>query len=630
MAERITLLHTRAPGDIVAMTALVRDLALTYPNQYVVRVNTPNARDVWKYNPHIEQGEPLGPTLKLDYGPYIRVSGTKPIHFLTGFHGSFQKLTGRKVPLHRPHPDLHLGEDMPRQVDGRYWVTLSGGKTDFTNKHWVTSRHQEVVDTMTGLGFRVVQVGGKGSNPGHVHPPLKRVIDLLGKTSLRQLFHLIRHADGVICPITMPMHVAAALGRPCVVIAGGREEWWWEGYHRDNPGLGPAAGLLPVNHRYLHTQGLLPCCASKGCWTSKVVRAKPDERNVCHDAVKAENGQFVPRCLDMISVDRVLANVLSYYADGTLTPIEGVPVTNISGDTEVVTPDGDRITLTVRRLQAARPAPPTPPTPVEAPVVVQTAPVVSGVSPISTPPLARPFFTLFVLTYGEFPDMHRRCLSAIGRTTTPAEVDLRVYANQLGPASEQVVMREVEGRATKVYRSTENRHKYMVMREMFRDQAHPITSPWVIWFDDDSMCDINPNWLKGLKSLIQTSVARDPAVGMVGAKFFWSLDGTQANWLRAASWFRNRPLRDRLGHPSPNGNKVHFVTGGCWALRTDVIAAADIPDARLQHNGGDVAIGEQIYQAGFSMVNWNSDKRQVITSAAPRRGTNQGKIHWVF
>lgn len=318
MSELITLRHTLAPGDILVMTALVRDLALAYPGRYRVRVSTPH-KDVWKHNPYVEKGTEEGKQIRLDYGRYIREANRRPIHFLTGFHQSFEHLTGVKVPLTEPYPDLHMADKLPRQVEGRYWVVLSGGKTDFTTKHWAYGRHQQVADALRGFGLKVVQAGAAEKSQNHRHPKLTGVVDLLGKTDLRQLFHLIQHSEGVVCTITLAMHAAAALGKPCVVTAGGREHWWWEGYHRDNPGLAPVGHRLKVNHRFLHTMGMLPCCFSAPCWLNKSEKTSKD-KSVCKDSSVTASGQHLPKCQDMITTEKVIEACLSYYLDGTLEP----------------------------------------------------------------------------------------------------------------------------------------------------------------------------------------------------------------------------------------------------------------------------------------------------------------------
>ena len=118
---------------------------------------------------------------------------------------------------------------------------------------------------------------------GHHHPPLRNVLDLRGQTDLRQLVRLVYHAQGVLCPVTLLMHLAAAVetppgmpkNRPCVVIAGGREPAQWEAY---------------PHHQYIHTNGALMCCDHGGCWKSRVVPLgdgdeKDEPRNLCVNVV---------------------------------------------------------------------------------------------------------------------------------------------------------------------------------------------------------------------------------------------------------------------------------------------------------------------------------------------------------
>jgi Glycosyltransferase family 9 (heptosyltransferase) len=59
---------------------------------------------------------------------------------------------------------------------------------------------------------------------------LQNVINLCGTTDLRQLVRLVYHAQDVLSPVTLLMHLAPAVetrpgmprNRPCVVVAGGR------------------------------------------------------------------------------------------------------------------------------------------------------------------------------------------------------------------------------------------------------------------------------------------------------------------------------------------------------------------------------------------------------------------------
>ena len=177
---------------------------------------------------------------------------------------------------------------------------------------------------------------------GHHHPALRGVLDLRGRTDLRQLVRLVHHAQGMLCPVTLLMHLAAAVevgpgmprNRPCVVVAGGREPAQWEAY---------------PHHQYLHTNGALRCCDNGGCWKSRVVPVgdgdgKDAPENLCvdvvhqwdpalsfirraHEPVPAhaaadapwrETTDFLPRCMDLISEEDVIRRIELYFDGGAV------------------------------------------------------------------------------------------------------------------------------------------------------------------------------------------------------------------------------------------------------------------------------------------------------------------------
>lgn len=331
MKERILLDHRWALGDTVILTALVRDIHAAYPGRFETDVLT-NWTPVWWHNPYVtrfrrDDGGPPANVVKVAYDNGIAEAGRGlAVHMLAWYHEDFRRKTGLSVPVTRAGGDLHLTAEERRPfLGGRYWVVLSGGKLDITAKWWPADRYQKVVDALASFGVRCVQVGAAHS--AHVHPPLRNVLDMTGKTdSARDLFGLILHADGVLCGVTGAMHIAAALDRPCVVVAGAREEPWWEAY---SPAYGAFGGQSPrVPHRFLHTFGLLDCSRGPACWKKRTVPIEPDDtrlperaRKLCADPVRPLGSQPVPRCLDMISPDQVVEAVLSYYADGTLPPL---------------------------------------------------------------------------------------------------------------------------------------------------------------------------------------------------------------------------------------------------------------------------------------------------------------------
>jgi len=267
--RKLILRNFQSPGDIVMLTAAVRDLHACYPGRFVTDVGT-SCPDLWLFNPHLtplSEDEPGVEVLDCHY-PLIDRINDLPYHFLHGFIEYLNDVLGLQVRPTEYRGDVHLSgaeRDWFRRVEDangrppRFWLFASGGKLDYTIKWWSAARYPEVVDHFGGrLDF--VQVG----ESHHQHPSVRGVIDLRGETTLRQLVRLMHHAEGAISAVSLLMHLAAAVetrpgmprNRPCVVVAGGREPPHFTAY---------------PHHQYLHTVGALACCDHGGCWKSRTL-----------------------------------------------------------------------------------------------------------------------------------------------------------------------------------------------------------------------------------------------------------------------------------------------------------------------------------------------------------------------
>ncbi len=311
--RKLILRNSQSPGDIVMLTAAVRDLHLSHPGKFVTDLRT-SAKSLWENNPYISPLVKTDPSIEqitCEY-PLIHKSNILPYHMIYGFRLFLQERLGVCIEPHGFKGDIHLSAaekrwmsqvEEVRGIGTRFWIIVNGGKMDFTAKWWDPERCQQVVDHFKDR-LLFVQCGeGK-----HHHPPLKGVLNLVGKTDLRQFVRLVYHADGVVCPVTAAMHLAAAIetkpGRPknraCVVIAGGREPSQWEAY---------------PHHQYLHVNGALPCCDNGGCWKSRVEPlgdGDPKDQSLCLRPIQLANGRKLPECLDMIAAHDVICAIEKY------------------------------------------------------------------------------------------------------------------------------------------------------------------------------------------------------------------------------------------------------------------------------------------------------------------------------
>ncbi len=317
MPRKLILTCSLSPGDIVVMTAAVRDLHMAYPGAFLTDVRT-SAGQLWENNPYLTRLSEDDPDVELIHMRYdlIHQSNEGAYHFIHGFVRHLEEVLGLRIPVTKFSGDIHLSklekswlsqvQEDPIKWNGEFWILIAGGKYDFTAKWWDPARYQRVVDHFAGR-IQFVQCG----EAGHFHPRLRGVIDLVGKTDIRQFVRLMYHASGVICPVTFAMHLAAAVevkpsrpkNRACVVIAGGREPSQWEKYG---------------HHRYLETNGALPCCDNGGCWKSRCQTvgdgdAKDGAENLCLKPIAVAQNLVIPQCMEIITVADVVRAVEMYY-----------------------------------------------------------------------------------------------------------------------------------------------------------------------------------------------------------------------------------------------------------------------------------------------------------------------------
>jgi hypothetical protein len=227
--------------------------------------------------------------------------------------------------------------------------------------------------------------------------------------------------------------------------------------------------------------------------------------------------------------------------------------------------------------------------------------------------------TICVLMYGDYHEMHRACLGAILTTTPANRRQIRVACNAVCPDTREYLRQLREQQLLyKVIDNADNRKKYPAMRQLFYDEADPITDKWIVWFDDDSIANRDGQWYPKLLTAI--SAFYDSGARLFGAYYSIMLQPSQLTWVKSRPWYRGRPFQDSRGRPSPNANRAVFAAGGFWALETALMRAANIPDPEIGHNGGDYIVGEQVWQAGYTVKDWNSRKQFIHTSSVARRG----------
>ena len=588
--QNLLIRNTQAPGDILMLSAAVRDLHRCYPDQFNVQVDT-TATEVWENNPYITKVPDGTPSTLLGY-PLIHRSNQCGIHFLNAFIFELNQKFNLKVRLTEFRPDLHWTEDELTRppIAGDYWLIVSGGKADFTAKWWDPIKYQEVVDKLAGE-VKFVQIGNRpdGGGSRHYHPPLRGTTNMVGQTNLREAFRLLLHSKGIVCPITCFMHAAAAMCKPAVVIAGGREPYTWEAYAEDNlrRNMAYAAGLVKqpvgwpdlwnagseeewskwspetdngykvfpfVPHAYMHTQGKLPCCTPHACWKAKLSEGRNPKQN-CTNIIKLEGRQEQPQCMDMITSDQVVAAIRQYNSQPLKPVIE-----------------------------------------VHKPVLPST--VISSTDMPGTEHFKFPV-TIGVITCTQYSKRLQTMLASLYKHTPVDRFKLRIGYNG-------VPLEDIEDMRAflkpydnySIFESVTNKFKCPMMKNMLVDV--PVKTDWIVWMDDDIFIEAD-DWLDRLKADIDKMYGRkkheqSKGTRLFGKRFYMAVDRPRQEWIEAAKWYKQRPVEKH-----ENRHSVPFARGAFWALETAVFNEIGWPDERLTQLCDDIALGAAVWQAGYEM-----------------------------
>lgn len=286
--------------EAVLLTAAIRDLHRCYPGEFQTSVDT-NFPAFWQNNPYGSQLKYIDETTEVIQCklPALADRNTLAHHAIHSFIDLFNDRLGLQVRMTACAGDIRLSGDekswasQVAEIVGEeipYWIVVARGDRAQPLKNWGRAKFQRVIDHFGGK-IQFVQIGDVG------HPRLEGVVDFRGQTDLRQLIRLMYHSQGVVCPPSVHMHLAAAvedkLGnvgrRQCVVIAGGLESVHWSGYPQ---------------HQYIHRIGMLPCCLRGGCWKSRLIPRADGRDDFCVDVVRK-----TARCMMTIPASEVVQKI---------------------------------------------------------------------------------------------------------------------------------------------------------------------------------------------------------------------------------------------------------------------------------------------------------------------------------
>lgn len=577
--RKLILKSFQSPGDTLMLTAAIRDLHRTYPKIFLTDVRTFQL-DIWKNNPYITKlsnDDPSVVQIDCEYN-LIHSSNQLPYHFIHGFRMDLEKKLGIKISAGEFRGEVYLSQEEKEEtslldkygITGDFWIVIPGGKYDYTAKWPYPDYLQEVINYFQNK-ITFVSCGHKDD----FHPNLKNVIDLRGKTSIRDFIKLMYHAYGVLCPVTFAMHLAAAVetkpGRPknraCVVIAGGREPVQWEQY---------------PHHRYLSMNGCMDCCNDGGCWKDRATLINDDDThkndNSCVypieintkediDSSKFLGSLKIAKCITMITPSDIIRSINMYYQHFSDVSIEPCSTYNVA-----------RSSFTTNISESLKDH--------------------------------KILYSVLLCCYGDYSHYSIRAINSVLNNKN-RNFEFYVGCNECNVNTIEYV-RNNDKDIDLLVQSNKNINKDPIMRILLEK----VNTPYILWLDDDSHFT-NENWSEYIKSFIEKNHSFECA----GHIFYIGKSREYKDFLSRRSWYNEK---------QNNNNTVNFATGGIFLARTNFLLQNDFPDRKMIKRSDDLLLGDLVKSRGAKLISFDENiMKSIKISDGNRRGTGESKDGWL-
>ncbi|SNZ09579.1 heptosyltransferase-2 [Persephonella hydrogeniphila] len=271
---KIVVWQTAFLGDLILTTPLLHSIKNIFPKSKLYVITKPFGKEVLKNNPYVDKIILYDKknTSNIQIIKELRKEGfdiaisphrshrasyslfLSKIPFRVGFDkAGFSFLYTKTVPhrfdgtheidrnlsllsvfpdysekkLHR-YPEIFLSEDEERSFEKfflkekKYILVAPGSKWE--TKRWTVKGFSRLIDILSEKGESVVLIGSKEDIP-YTESIIKniktsKVINLVGKTTLRESFSIIKSARLLISNDSAPVHMAVAFNTPVVDIYG--------------------------------------------------------------------------------------------------------------------------------------------------------------------------------------------------------------------------------------------------------------------------------------------------------------------------------------------------------------------------------------------------------------------------
>ena len=293
--KKLIFRNKRAIGDNLIFTTTIRELHKQYPQQHQTGIAT-YYPEVYYNNQFITLFDLYDkhqniPIIDIDYGDNFQHRKTSGKHFAEFYINEVNKKLNLNIELTdcRPHLTITVEEITKakeilekQNIPEKFWLLSPAIKQDIPLKNYSAKRWQEFCNLAKENNINIVQTGDSTA----LNPCLKNIISLVGKLNLREYFAVALLSRGMIGHVSLQTHLAAALNKPCITVAGSRE-----GNHLYS---------YPKQH-YLHSIGFLECCKETACWKKTI-----------QDCENYDYQKGISGCMQLINPKQIVDIVLKY------------------------------------------------------------------------------------------------------------------------------------------------------------------------------------------------------------------------------------------------------------------------------------------------------------------------------
>lgn len=208
-------------GDIVCATPVINALRKSHPTA-LIDVET-RFIDVFKNHPNVNKIIEYG---KSNQKAYDRVINLEPDYSLeTPLYVEFSRLASvtldNKLPeLYLSDREVNLGKRLLKtyhQYDKFVVCSLLMKRVEWQGRNWTLDKAREFIRHLSKIlpdNYGIIEIGHGIPSTGLAD------IDLINKTSLRDLFSIISSCNAFVGIDSLPFHVAQAFAKPSVILFG--------------------------------------------------------------------------------------------------------------------------------------------------------------------------------------------------------------------------------------------------------------------------------------------------------------------------------------------------------------------------------------------------------------------------